>query len=372
LIVQWFFSAVSSDLAEIPHADDSEAYLATQESSWLHHKSHMLKQAREIRLAQSPAEKLAAFKVGVRTAAREYLVALDKDEFARCVRELNYRTAGATHVVKILISIALDDTMLVSSDAEPASGSHGTFAAIVALLRHLLAAGDITTAHALHALRQLVIHIDDLLIDVPRAREQLQLFAAHGNVRSVFPNPETSNVLEVLRMPADKLREARAKIDELIGEYFVHEDLMEAAMSLEEIGVEELKHEVVQRGILSAIDRSPRECELMSILIASFSGTEVDREHVELAFELLLESVEEQDVPNLLSMLACFAARAISDEALAPAALDRVNLSTSHAGTEAVRQTFALLAAGDLNPSRLMKIWGNVANKCVSHAFLLF
>jgi hypothetical protein len=49
----------------------------------------MLQTARSIRVARSPAEKLDRFKAGVRDAAREYMVARDKDEFVRCLREVS-------------------------------------------------------------------------------------------------------------------------------------------------------------------------------------------------------------------------------------------------------------------------------------------
>ncbi len=172
--------------------------------------------------------------------------------------------------------------------------------------------------------------------------------------------------------------------------------------------MQELNHELVSRGVLLAMERGAKERELMSIMIASFSGTghvvtsfhrykptvhrdfvilhcilllllfpyivfcecagtELDREQVEAGFTLLLEGVEDNvaDVPLYVSMLATFVARAVSDEALAPSFLQRVNLSVSDLGNEVIQVGQSLLSSGSRNPSRLMKIWGYVANKYV-------
>ncbi len=97
------------------------------------------------------------------------------------------------------------------------------------------------------------------------------------------------------------------------------------------------------------------------------AGTELDREQVEAGFTLLLEGVEDNvaDVPLYVSMLAAFVARAVSDEALAPSFLQRVNLSVSDLGNEVIMAAQSLLSSGSRNPSRLMRIWGYVANKYV-------
>jgi hypothetical protein len=160
--------------------------------------------------------------------------------------------------------------------------------AVFARLRHLLAEDEITAAHAVHALRQLALHIDDLEIDMPRARAKLLRFVEHGAVRAVFSEPAAGNIARLLRCGKAVTGKARAAIDSLLAEYLVNEDLMEAALALEEMGIEELAHEVVTRGVRLAMDRGPRERELISVLIATFSGTELERAHVELAFEVLL------------------------------------------------------------------------------------
>jgi hypothetical protein len=117
--------------------------------------------------------------------------------------------------------------------------------AVISLLKHLVDEGEVTCAHALHALRQLAMRIDDLTLDVPHARvrrrveypvgegvmewgeddddifelsvitrfvnvfmidlssitadqERLQLFAEHGLVRGIFQENGTRNVIDFL------------------------------------------------------------------------------------------------------------------------------------------------------------------------------
>jgi hypothetical protein len=86
--------------------------------------------------------------------------------------------------------------------------------------------------------------------------------------------------------------------------------------------------------ISKALDQTNRERQLASKAIADLSGVVVKREQVERAFTVLLERVEDLflDVPDILALLSCFVARAVSDEALSPAFLLRVDLFASDMG----------------------------------------
>ena len=69
-----------------------------------------------------------------------------------------------------------------------------------------------------------------------------------------------------------QLRDARRKIDGSLREFFLHQELTEMAIALEGLEVDELKLEAVQRGVLLAMEGNSKEKELMSLLIAHFSG----------------------------------------------------------------------------------------------------
>jgi hypothetical protein len=89
-----------------------------------------------------------------------------------------------------------------------------------------------------------------------------------------------------------------------------------------------------------------------------------------LAFEVLLQGVEDTllDVPHYMSYLAAFMARAISDDALAPALLDKANLSANDLGVEVC---FRKLMANQ----NCVFVWGLIGmcvRGCVCADFFLF
>ena len=145
------------------------------------------------------------------------------------------------------------------------------------------------------------------------------------------------------------------------------------SQGIDDLDHEELHHEIIKRGILISINKTGRERQLMSILIATLAGDIVERPVIELAFELLAEGVEDEivDTPNFISYLAAFMARAVSDEALAPIWMDRLNLHPNDLGYEVVNQAQILLAGGFGNPARLMHIWGKQSNRYLLYFFYL-
>eukprot|EP00455_Lapot_gusevi_P044079 TRINITY_DN5455_c0_g1_i8.p1 TRINITY_DN5455_c0_g1~~TRINITY_DN5455_c0_g1_i8.p1 ORF type:complete len:360 (+),score=130.42 TRINITY_DN5455_c0_g1_i8:279-1358(+) len=219
-----------------------------------------------------------------------------------------------------------------------------------------------------HGFRLLVNHIDDVSVDVPNAKERLSEMARIGLARGYLPDHAMRDILQLLSFTSQEWREKKAKIDSFLLQYFASEVLDEAAQSIRELDATELHYEVVKRGISLAIDRSNKERELFSILLASFIGTVLDRVQVEQGFENVLERVEDMvvDVPDTLQLLSSFVARAVSDEVLPPAFLERVNLHQSDMGYRVIKQVHVLLNASVNNPSRLMRIWGPSANRPVA------
>jgi len=71
----------------------------------------------------------------------------------------------------------------------------------------------------------------------------------------------------------------------------------------------------------------------------------LSKSDVEKGFTILLERVDDLqlDVPNALTYLSIFIARAVVDEVLPPAFLLRVDLGEHDAGTQVLRQAQALL-----------------------------
>ncbi len=168
----------------------------------------------------SAGEKLSRFKEGVRAAAREFLASHDKEEFTRCIKELEFR-AGAPHIVKILISLSYviwwmqvffftalyvnvssvvvyeclsqrcacvctekacliflflylfassSWSCCVGTNWDSLDQTEATQTAIYGLLAHLVDTMVVPASASLQAFRQLVMHVDDILLDVPNAK----------------------------------------------------------------------------------------------------------------------------------------------------------------------------------------------------------
>lgn len=97
----------------------------------------------------------------------------------------------------------------------------------------------------------------------------------------------------------------------------------------------------------------------MSFLICSLADSTVSLAHIERAFEILLQRVEDLafDVPHILEYLSLFIARAIVDEALSPSFLATVNLMETDLGFQVVLQA-SLVLKPKYASERMAEAWG--------------
>lgn len=292
-------------------------------------------------------EQMEKCKKALRATVEEFLLSFDKEEFVRCVKELNL-TIYHQEIPKIAILASLDK----SEDIRRKISS----------LLEYLHQHDILSSLQLEAgLRHLFNRLDDLRLDVPTAETLLKQFVLRA-VASECLTEAVANKLtekaEVTHNP-DEVKSAKSRVREIAVEYFESEDLAEAEQSIVEMKSPAFHHEVVKQVISTSMDRSSRERELASYLIEAMTGTTLASDEVERAFEILLQRVEDlyNDVPRVLEYLSCFLARAVSEEVLPPAFLSRVNIMPTDMGSQVVKQAGVLLNEKHA-AARLARVWG--------------
>ncbi|KMS93820.1 hypothetical protein BVRB_027630, partial [Beta vulgaris subsp. vulgaris] len=117
--------------------------------------------------------------------------------------------------------------------------------------------------------------------------------------------------------------------------------LQEAVQSLQKLDSPELGHEFVKRLINAGVDRTSRDREAVSQLLAAIStASAINQVEIEKAFQSLLDGMEEiiDDVHDIVALVACFLARAICDEVLSPSFLTRslLGLGSNDLGKNAI------------------------------------
>lgn len=121
--------------------------------------------------------------------------------------------------------------------------------------------------------------------------------------------------------PPATLEEFKAKVNELVLEYFDSADVMEVIRQLEELKMPRQHDQLVRRAIILSLERTDREREMVAVLVSSLHVRRVvSSSQVFEAFISLLESVTDLmlDCPSADGMLAHFLADAVLDGCLTP------------------------------------------------------
>lgn len=150
----------------------------------------------------------------------------------------------------------------------------------------------------------------------------------------------------------------KIQVVDLLAEYSVSEDLDEFIRSLIELRGNIWHFELVRRAVTLAMERNPRERELISRLLAQLSQRKVlTTNQAEKGFERLLELADDiqLDIPQTKDFLARFIARAVVDEVITPAFL--MDQFIVELGSSVVDQAKVFLSMRH-NSARLEHIWG--------------
>jgi len=159
---------------------------------------------------------------------------------------------------------------------------------------------------------------------------------------------------------AEEIKRIKKEITRTVQEYFKSHQMDAALNDFHETCENFYHYEVIKIVLNLAMDKDPKARELASKLIgesAYFSQVVVRR-----GFEILIERLEDLkvDIPDVITMLSCFIARAIVDEAIPPSFIQEVALQPIGTSPHAIQclQKAQHLLNMKLSAQRLSKIWG--------------
>ncbi len=217
------------------------------------------------------------------------------------------------------------------------------------LLNSLKNRGEVTEPQFAQSFRKLRAHLDDYLQDCPNANQIIEQFLddsiVHGNL-----DKDAVASLAVPRLSDEERRSGKEKISTILKGFYNDWDCKVAADAFAKLDPQ-LHADVIKRVVSTAFDKTPKERERASRLIAALVGDVVKTNDAELGFTQLLEQVEDLylDVRDVLHQLALFIARAVVDEALPPSFLVRQDLGRTDMGFMVVELAQKLIQQNKLN-----------------------
>lgn len=137
----------------------------------------------------------------------------------------------------------------------------------------------------------------------------------------------------------DPLDDYKKAVVTIIEEYFSNGQVELAASDLKDLGSAEFHPYFIKRLISMAMDRHDKEKEMASVLLSALYSDVITPAHISQGFFMLLESADDLavDILDAVDVLALFVARAVVDDILPPAFLDRA------------KRTFAESSKGDVS-----------------------
>nr|CAD1832822.1 unnamed protein product [Ananas comosus var. bracteatus] len=236
--------------------------------------------------------------------------------------------------------------------------------AILDLLKLAYEEGVINSSQISKGFNRLIETIDDLALDIPKARDLLKSLISKASsegwlcassLKSLHYRPEE-------QIEDGTLKLFKVKVTSIIQEYFLTGDIIDVVSNLESenfASSTRLKAIFVKRLITLAMDRKNREKEMASVLLSSLCFPSED---ILSGFNLLVESAEDAalDNPSIVEDLALFLARAVVDEVLAPFHLEEIGNNCEgpdSIGSKVIQLARSLLNAR-LSGERILRCWG--------------
>lgn len=292
---------------------------------------------------------LTLFKRKVRSACDEYISSLDAAEFIRSVQGLEF-SLYHQDLPAILIKYALDRS---DSDRQHISS----------LLHAMVKENLLTSAQMTKGFRKLFNVVDELVVDAPNARVILFEFVGHGRAAGYLESEAVAameNEAVYLSEP-EKLVTWKKVIKDIVQEYFVSADVKELERAVKEIP-SAMQFEVIKQLGNVALDKGDAEREWANVGFAELVGGAVSADQMAKGFTILLNRVEDiyLDVPDVLKLLSRLLARAVSDEALPPAFLLRLDLHEGDLGFQVAKEAQHLLKQPGA-VQFLANVWGQAA-----------
>ena len=111
----------------------------------------------------------------------------------------------------------------------------------------------------------------------------------------------------------------------IIAEYFENGELEEVVYALEELNLNDNEYQVLIVAVTMAMERKSSHREMTSVLISEFYNRVFSEPEIERGFEVLLRSLPELvlDTPGAPTILGNFISRAVADDCIPPAFINR-------------------------------------------------
>lgn len=221
----------------------------------------------------------------------------------------------------------------------------------------------LTPAQIDGGLRKLYNTLDDLLLQYPHARTVLHEYVVACEGAGITENT-WADELEPLEQQAEVLHDQQTdtqikeKITKILETYLKTEDLDKLAQEIEKLNAPQLHFEIVKIAITMGLDRGKQESELMSELLAAYTGQLISYESTQKGIIQLLEKTEEiaEEYTNVLMFLSCFVARSVADHVFPLGMLNLPDLVQRHLAAQIVSQAIHLLH-GPGAAAKLQKVW---------------
>ena len=114
-------------------------------------------------------------------------------------------------------------------------------------------------------------------------------------------------------------------VSPIIAEYFDHGDTEEVIYALEDLNLDDNEYQVLVIAVSMAMEKKSSHREMTSVLISDFYGRVFSEPDIEKGFDILLKSLPELilDTPGAATILGNFIARAVADDCIPPAFVNR-------------------------------------------------
>lgn len=139
---------------------------------------------------------------------------------------------------------------------------------------------------------------------------------------------------ELIEAPATTpLEDYKKSLVMIIEEYFSTGDVKQTGSDLKELGYDDFHRYFVKKLVSMAMDRHDKEKEMVSVLLSCLYGDGLSSTQIKLGFVMLLQAVDDLavDIPDAVDVLALFIARAVVDDILPPAFLNKAKGSLTEA-----------------------------------------
>jgi programmed cell death protein 4 len=186
---------------------------------------------------------------------------------------------------------------------------------------------------------------------------------AAGSLDKNDPNydsaDEQKNAVSYHMQKSLQIKAFKKAVMALIDEYFNSGDINEAATSLQELDEPEFHHFFIKKLVTMAMDKHSREREMASNLLSSLYSEVIPGEQLQKGFLNLAQSLDDLklDVPDACEILALFLARAVVDDILPPAFIQKLPASENTPQAECKNKCELHMSARHA-AERMLRCWG--------------